>query len=165
MLKNLIVWILGISMLLVWGSTLWSAPRPGQKWMEQILTKEDSSIITPPNEVNPLVKGTQTAVKTNKHTIKNISNSWEPFDTQESATEKTLKYLQNLINWALWMAAFVALIVVLYGWFQMLTAAGNDAKFKSGKTAMKKVAIGLIWIWVSWMIVSLIFRFIGIIIK
>jgi hypothetical protein len=30
---------------------------------------------------------------------------------------------------------------------------------------MKKVAIGLIWIWVSWMIVSLIFRFIGIIIK
>jgi hypothetical protein len=55
------------------------------------------------------------------------------------------------------MLAFVALVVVLYGWFQMVTAAGDDAKFKSWKTALKKVTIGIIGIGASWLIISFFF--------
>lgn len=165
MIKTLIIWILGIAMLSIWGTSLWAKPRPESHWMQDILTKEDSQIIEPPKDVNPLVKGTQTAVQSEKHKITDISNTKDKFNTQEEATNKTLDMIHRLINWALWMAAFVALIVVIYGGFQMLTAAWDDAKFKSWKAAMKKVAIGLIWIWVSWMIVSLIFRFIGVIVS
>ena len=83
--------------------------------------------------------------------------------TQEEAEKYTIKYVQRLINWALGMLAFVALIVVLYGWFQMVTASGDDAKFKSWKKALKKVSIGIIGIGISWLIISFFFWFVKLI--
>jgi hypothetical protein len=65
--------------------------------------------------------------------------------------------VHRLINWILGMLAFVALIVVIIGWIQMVTAAGDDAKYKSWKTALKKVSIGIIGIGASWLLVSFFF--------
>jgi hypothetical protein len=55
------------------------------------------------------------------------------------------------------MLAFIALIICLWGGFQMVTAAGDDGKYKKGMTILKQAAIGLVIIGVAWMFVSVIF--------
>jgi hypothetical protein len=39
----------------------------------------------------------------------------------------------------------------------MITAAGDDGKYKKGFTILKQAGIGLVFIGVSWLIVSVIF--------
>lgn len=130
-----------------------------------ILTKEDKSIIDPPED-HAMMQWTHTAVQTSEgHKITNISNTNTTILSQEEAENKTLDMIHRLINRVLWILAFVALIVVIFGWFQMVTAAWDDAKYKSWKTALKKVSIGIIGIWISWLFVSLAFRFVDIISK
>ena len=55
------------------------------------------------------------------------------------------------------MLSLVALVVLLWGGFQMVTAAGDENKHKKGYTILKQAAIGLIFVGLSWLIVSLIF--------
>jgi hypothetical protein len=59
------------------------------------------------------------------------------------------------------MLALIALVVCLWGGFQMVTAAGDDGKYKKGMGILKQAAIGLVIIGVAWMFVSLIFWLIG----
>jgi hypothetical protein len=40
----------------------------------------------------------------------------------------------------------------------MVTAAGDDGKYKEGFKILKQAAIGLIIVWFSWIIVSTVFR-------
>jgi uncharacterized membrane protein len=71
-----------------------------------------------------------------------------------------LDTLKNAINWILWILATVALVMCLYGWFKMVTAAGDEKKYQDGLKVLKYAAIWLAVIWLSWMIVSVIFRFV-----
>ncbi len=68
-----------------------------------------------------------------------------------------LSTITTAVNWILWMLALIALVVCLWGGFQMVTAAGDDAKYKKGMGILKQAAIGLVIIGVAWMFVSLIF--------
>jgi len=68
-----------------------------------------------------------------------------------------LDTIQNAINRILWMLSFVALVLCLRGWFQMLTAAWDDWKVKSWTKILKNAAIGLAVIWLSWLVVSFVF--------
>lgn len=131
---------------------------PSEKWLDRILTAEDSDIILPP-ENDAMMVGTHRAIVSegDEHTITNISNTSTVITDNETAKVGTLNYIKRVINWALAIVSFVALIVLLVGWFQVVTAAGDDSKLKSWKNAIKKVAIGLAGIAVSWFIVSLIF--------
>ncbi|EKD24877.1 MAG: hypothetical protein ACD_80C00145G0011 [uncultured bacterium (gcode 4)] len=65
--------------------------------------------------------------------------------------------IKTFINWALGMLALVALVILLMWGFQMVTAAGDDAKYKKGFKILQQAAVGLVFIGVSWMMVSLIF--------
>ena len=153
-----IFWMFVISIwILPFGEAKGLNPIWPTAWIEKILTTKDTDIIDPPNE-NAMMQGTHTAVKSEEdHQITNISNTTEVYSSHKEAEKWTLAYIQRLINWVLGMLAFVALVVVLYGWFQMVTAAGDDAKFKSWKTALKKVTIGIIGIGASWLIISFFF--------
>ena len=71
--------------------------------------------------------------------------------------------IKTFISWTLGMLALVALVVLLWGGFQMVTAAGDDAKYKKGFKILQQAAIGLIFIWLSWLMVSVIFRLLWII--
>ena len=136
-------------------------------WKEiwiKILTEDNADIVVPPED-HAIMKWTHTAVQSEGHKITNISNTNTTILSQEEAENKTLDMIHRLINRVLWILAFVALIVVIFGGFQMVTAAWDDAKYKSWKTALKKVSIGIIWIWISWLFVSLAFRFVDIITK
>jgi len=58
--------------------------------------------------------------------------------------------------------ALIALVILLRGGFQMVTAAGDDAKYKKGFKILQQAAIGLVFIGVSWLVVSMIFWLLGI---
>ena len=68
---------------------------------------------------------------------------------------------KTFINWMLGMLALIALVILLWGGFQMVTAAGDDAKYKKGFKILQQAAIGLVFIGISWLVVSVIFRLLG----
>ena len=72
-----------------------------------------------------------------------------------------LDTVKNAINWILGILATIALVVCLYGGFLMVTAAGDEKKYQKGLGVLKYAAIGLAIIGLSWMIVSIIFWFVG----
>jgi hypothetical protein len=69
--------------------------------------------------------------------------------------------LVNVIKWAvnrmLWILGLIALIVVLYGGFLMVTASGNEDQYNKWFIVLKQAAVWLILIGVAWFIVSMIF--------
>ncbi len=76
---------------------------------------------------------------------------------------KLIDVIKTFINWMLGMLALIALVILIRGGFQMVTAAGDDAKYKKGFKILQQAAIGLVFIWVSWLIVSVIFWLLGVI--
>ena len=81
--------------------------------------------------------------------------------TSGAGSSNLLSTITKAINWLLGMLALIALVVCLWGGFQMVTAAGDDGKYKKGMGILKQAAIGLVIIGVAWMFVSLIFWLIG----
>ena len=98
-----------------------------------------------------------------KSTKKKVSwiNTISTKTVDASNWHKILDTLQTAINWILWMLSFIALILCLRWGFQMLTAAGDDNKVKTWTKILKNAAIGLAVIWLSWLVVSFVFRIIN----
>ena len=90
----------------------------------------------------------------------NIKNSGK-LDTREGGG--LIAAIKTVINRALSMLALVALIVLLWGGRQMVSAAGDETQYKKWFTILKQAAFGLIFIWVAWLLVSGIFYFINIV--
>jgi len=89
--------------------------------------------------------------------IKGVSGT-----TDDGASSSSLlSTITTAINWILGMLALVALVICLWWGFQMVTAAGDDGKYKKGMTILKQAAIGLVIVGIAWMFVSLIFWLIG----
>jgi len=59
------------------------------------------------------------------------------------------------------LLATIALVICIWAGFQMITAAGDDGKYKKGMSILKQAAIGLVIIGLAWLIVSIVFRLIG----
>ena len=64
--------------------------------------------------------------------------------------------IKRFINWVLGMLSLIALVICLRGWFQMLTASGDEGKYKKWFTILKQAAIALAVIWLSWLFVTMI---------
>ena len=71
---------------------------------------------------------------------------------------RLIDVIKSFINWMLGMLALIALVILIRGGFQMVTAAGDESKYKKGFKILQQAAIGLVFIWVSWLVVSVIFR-------
>lgn len=76
---------------------------------------------------------------------------------------KLIDVIKSFINWMLGILALIALVILLWGGFQMVTAAGDDAKYKKGFKILQQAAIGLVFIGVSRLMVSVIFWLLGVI--
>ena len=83
----------------------------------------------------------------------NVGVSW----TGASTGDSLITVIKTFINWMLGMLALIALVVLLWGGFQMVTAAGDETKYKKGFKILQQAAIGLVFIGVSWLVVSVIF--------
>ncbi|MFA5747508.1 MAG: hypothetical protein WC872_00170 [Candidatus Absconditabacterales bacterium] len=77
--------------------------------------------------------------------------------------DNLIKVIKQFINRVLGLLALITLGLLLFGGFNMVTAAGDDAKYKKGFKILQQAAIGLAFIALAWLIVSLIFWVIGIV--
>lgn len=71
--------------------------------------------------------------------------------------------IKTAINRVLGILGLITFILLLWGGFQMVTAAGDDKKFGAGQTILKQAGIGLLFIAGSWLMVSMIFWLIWVI--
>lgn len=76
--------------------------------------------------------------------------------------EKFLNVVKWVVNRVLWILWLVALLVAWYGGFQMVTAAGDDAKHTNGRKYLKWALIGIVLIWLARFIASLAFWLISV---
>ena len=68
-----------------------------------------------------------------------------------------IQIIKNAINWVLGMLSLVALVLCLWWWFQIVTAAWDEWKQKKWVSVLKHAAIWLVVIWLSWFVVTIIF--------
>jgi len=62
----------------------------------------------------------------------------------------------QIAQWVNLLTSFLTLIAVIYaiwGWFLILTAAGDEEKVKKGRTVIFHAIIGLIVIWLAYSII------------
>ena len=82
---------------------------------------------------------------------------WVAGVKQDQANDWFLTVVKSAINWVLGMLGLIAFVLLLWGGFNMVTAAGDDKKFGEGLKILKNAGIGFVFIAVSWLLVSMIF--------
>ena len=90
-----------------------------------------------------------------------IVSSDEEIDGYETALQRILKTIQNIVNYTLWILGLVALIYLIVQWFTILTAAWDDSKVKKWLKWIKNAFIAIAWIWLSRIIITFIIRLIN----
>ena len=93
-------------------------------------------------------------------TDSNFQLWWHSLITEQWSV-KLLTNAIKFVNRTMSILSVVALVVLLIGWYRMITANWDDGKYKKWLTVLKQAAIWLIIIWLSWAIIRLIFRFIS----
>lgn len=71
-----------------------------------------------------------------------------------------MQLIQITINWLLWILAFISLIYTLYCGYLIFSSGADEWAAKKWKTGIKTTAIALAWIWLSWLIISAMTRFV-----
>lgn len=64
-----------------------------------------------------------------------------------------------VINWALYIAAIIAVVFVIIGGFMYMTSAGDPGKATKGRTTLTNALIGLVIIVMSYMLVQIVYNF------
>ncbi len=59
----------------------------------------------------------------------------------------------NVISWVLGILALVAVVMIIYGGFTWMTAAGSEEKIESAKKIIGSAVVGLIVVLLAWAIV------------
>lgn len=67
-----------------------------------------------------------------------------------------LNLIQRIINWLSGFAGLVAIIMIIWGAIQYLTAYGNEERAQRGKTTFFWSLIGVMLILLAWGLVNLI---------
>ncbi|MDR0607916.1 MAG: hypothetical protein LBG52_06330 [Candidatus Peribacteria bacterium] len=62
-------------------------------------------------------------------------------EAQKNGSADLLNTIKNFINWMLGMLATIALVICLYAGFLMVTAAGDDGRYKKGMGILKQAGI------------------------
>lgn len=131
-------------------------------WSSSSITTSDATkVIIGVSEDNPIREWMQRPIEYETGKIENVIDyDWNVFERHRDAIESTMKVIQSIVNYALGLLAIIALVYLIYHGFLVLTAGGDDAKVKKWQKWIKTAAIALIWIGLSWSIVSLILWFI-----
>jgi len=79
----------------------------------------------------------------------------------ETVSDDLLDTIKKTINRILAILATVTLCVVMYWWFKMLTSGWDSKWYDAGWKILKNALIWLAIILLAWMIVSVVFWFVG----
>ncbi len=71
--------------------------------------------------------------------------------------EALLDVIKGVVNWVLGILGLIALIVVLYGGFLMVTAGGDSGQYDNGLKFLKGALLGIAVIGLAWFIASIVF--------
>lgn len=93
-----------------------------------------------------------------------IINQWE-IQTYEQGQLQTLQYIKNIINYFLGFLAAIALILLMYAGFKVVIAWTDDEKYKDAVSTFRKVALAILWIGLSWFIVTMVFYVVWLIVS
>ncbi|MEZ4180339.1 MAG: pilin [Candidatus Doudnabacteria bacterium] len=67
--------------------------------------------------------------------------------------------VRNIIEWALYIGAMLAVLFIIYGGYLYLTSGGNDSQVKKGKETVIYALVGLVVIVMAWVIVQTVYNF------
>ena len=94
-------------------------------------------------------------------------SSWILYFPQAKNYDTELWYalalIQIVINRALWILAFIALVYMIYNWFLVLSSGSDSKNTDKGKKWIKNAVIAIAWIWISWLVISAMIWFINMI--
>ena len=79
----------------------------------------------------------------------------------EDVSAWLLDTIKNAINWCLWIMATVVLCFCMYWWFKMLTSGADSKWYDAWWKVLKNALLWLAIILLAWMIVSVVFWFVG----
>jgi len=99
------------------------------------------------NSTSPFIDPTTSAEANNVNVI----------GTPTQQKDAAINVVKSFVNWVLGILAFIALIIVIYGGFLMVTSAGEDDSYNKWRTILKYALIGLALIGLARFIVSIIF--------
>ena len=116
------------------------------------LTQDDQDVVVTNDIVDPLRDGAHNPGAR----VEGMYYQWG-ITTFFQAQNQTLRFIQNIVNWALMFLWVVALVYLIYHGFLMVTAAGDDAQFKKWAKALRSAVIAIVWIALSAIIVNFIF--------
>ena len=75
-------------------------------------------------------------------------------ETEQKASE----YIQNIIVYLIGFISIIAVIYIIYAWFNILTGTGDEEKIKKSKWIIMYVVIWLIVIYLAYSIVAFVFN-------
>ena len=87
--------------------------------------------------------------------VDQLDNLDLPQPTEENALPTIVV---NLINLVLGFLALIAIVIVLIGGFEWMTAGGNDDKVKTAQNRLKYGLIGLVIIFVAYGLVTFVLK-------
>lgn len=90
-------------------------------------------------------------------------NEVELKGTETDQKNALIDVIKGVINRTLWILWLIALIILLRGGFQVLTAWDDEGKSETWYKYLKTSATALIYIGVAWFIVSILFYVLGLI--
>jgi len=152
-MKKIIKSILGISIIIfMWFSfSLWDG---------KFTPKENPDAAFPFGEVYKKKPTTdissQVDIKNNNSIITKLLDLFN-LDIVKNDDHKFLNYVKAILNVALWLLSVIALVMTIYT-FYMMFFTDNEAWAKKAKWNLVGIFIALAIIWLSWLIVSFIFR-------
>ena len=86
--------------------------------------------------------------------------SYDKKSNYGTSLERGLALVQSGVNWTLAILATVAVVVILYNGFMILSSWSNDKNSEKGKSWIKTAAIALVGLLLSRVIISAMIRFI-----
>lgn len=116
------------------------------------LTQNDQKIVETEDINDPLADSSYEIA----WRVNGLYMKWGKITTFLQAQNSALAYAQNIINWTLLIVWTVALVYLLYTGFQMVTAAGDETKFKERTKKTRAAVVALLWIGLSAILINFV---------